>query len=244
VLLAVLPAARRARAWATPASYLVGTTYALTMITFVVANKLTTAAAGTFLQATAPLYVLALAPFLLGEKNRRRDVLFMAALAIGMGLFFIGIEAPQSTAPDPGTGNLVGALAGLGWGLTILGLRRLEAREPGAAPAAVVIGNLFAFLAALPWALPLSQEAGFNDWGPVLYLGAIQIALAYIFLTRGLRGVPALEASLLLLMEPVLAPLWAWLFHGELPGTWATAGCGVILAATAGRTVWEGWLRR
>jgi len=241
VLLVVLPAARRRRAWGSPRTYLVGCAYALTMVSFVVANKLTTAAATTYLQATAPLYVLALGPLLLKERNRPRDLLFMGALAVGLALFFVGVEAPQSTAADPWTGNLVGVLAGVGWGLTILGLRWLESGEPGAAPAAVVVGNLFAFGVALPWALPLPAGIEAADWGPVLYLGAVQIALAYILLTTGLRGVPALEASLLLLLEPVLAPFWAWLLHDELAGPWALAGCAVILSATVARTVWERW---
>jgi drug/metabolite transporter (DMT)-like permease len=134
----------------------------------------------------------------------------------------------------------VGVLAGVGWGLTILGLRWLERGEPGAGPAAVVAGNLFAFLFALPWALPVpAGTIVLGDWALILYLGAFQIGLAYIFLTTGLRGVPALEASLLLLMEPVLAPFWAWLLHGETTGPWATAGCAVILLATVARTVWE-----
>ena len=44
-----------------------------------------------------------------------------------------------------------------------------------------------------------------------------QIGLAYGCLIEGLRGVPALEASLLLLLEPVLNPVWAWMVHGERP---------------------------
>jgi drug/metabolite transporter (DMT)-like permease len=66
-----------------------------------------------------------------------------------------------------------------------------------------------------------------------LYLGAAQIALAYVFMTRGIRNVTALEASLLLLLEPVLSPVWAWLVHGEEPGAAAMAGGVLVLAATA-----------
>ena len=63
------------------------------------------------------------------------------------------------------------------------------------------------------------------------------VALAYVLLTAGLRGVPALEASLLLMIEPVLNPIWAWWLHGETPGRLALAGGAVILAATAVRVV-------
>jgi drug/metabolite transporter (DMT)-like permease len=69
------------------------------------------------------------------------------------------------------------------------------------------------------------------------YLGVIQIAIAYILFTRGVRRVSALEASLLLLLEPVLNPVWAWLVHGEEPSGWALAGGAIILAATVINTL-------
>ena len=53
---------------------------------------------------------------------------------------------------------------------------------------------------------------------------------------RKLTRVPAFEASLLLLLEPVLNPVWAWLAHGERPGGWSLAGGALILVATATKT--------
>jgi drug/metabolite transporter (DMT)-like permease len=64
------------------------------------------------------------------------------------------------------------------------------------------------------------------------YLGVFQIGLAYYLLIRGLARLRAFEASLLLLLEPVLNPVWAWLVHGEQPGAWSLAGGAVILLAT------------
>ena len=52
-----------------------------------------------------------------------------------------------------------------------------------------------------------------------------------------MHRITALEASLLLLVEPVLNPVWAWLVHGEVPGMLAIVGGAVILAATAARTL-------
>jgi drug/metabolite transporter (DMT)-like permease len=107
----------------------------------------------------------------------------------------------------------------------------------GGAPVATAVacGNLIAFLACLPAALPLVDVSRL-DLAIILYLGVFQIAGAYYFLTRGLRAVPALEASLLLLLEPVLNPLWAWLVHGERPGPWPLVGGAAILVATAVKT--------
>jgi drug/metabolite transporter (DMT)-like permease len=102
---------------------------------------------------------------------------------------------------------------------------------------AVVSGNLTAFLVSLPMALPLGPHAPV-DWVVIVYLGVFQIALAYVLVTSGLRHIPALEASLILLIEPVLNPVWAWLFQGERPGAWALLGGGIILGATT----LKGWL--
>jgi drug/metabolite transporter (DMT)-like permease len=97
--------------------------------------------------------------------------------------------------------------------------------------AAVVSGNITAFLVALPMALPLGAHAAV-DWSVVIYLGVFQIAVAYVFVTSALRYIPALEASLILLIEPVLNPVWAWLFQGERPGPWAVMGGAIILGST------------
>jgi len=67
----------------------------------------------------------------------------------------------------------------------------------------------------------------------VLYLGCIQIAFAYWILTRAVRHVPAFEASLILLLEPVSNPVWSWLIHGERMDAWALSGAGLVLAGAA-----------
>jgi drug/metabolite transporter (DMT)-like permease len=95
----------------------------------------------------------------------------------------------------------------------------------------VVAGNLIACAVCLLPALPLgrSQPA---DWLAVSYLGVFQIGLAYVLLTRGVRGTTAIQASLLLLLEPVLNAIWAWLVHDEQPGPWSLTGCAIVFFAT------------
>lgn len=237
LFLVLFPAARRgwnARVLA------VGTAYAATMILFVLANRLTTAANTIFLQSTAPLYILLLGPWLLGERVRPRDVGFMSLVGVGLVLFFVGAEAPVATAPDPARGNLLAAASGVSWALTVVGLRWLGSRGEGdAAVATVAAGNTLAFLVCLPFALPISQ-AGPADWAIIVYLGVFQIGFAYWLVTTAIRHVPALEASVLLLAEPALNPVWAWWVHGERPGAWALAGGALILGTTLLKTWWDG----
>jgi len=236
-LIAALPEARRAWHWrmAPPAA-----AYAATLVLFVLATRLTTAANAIFLQSTAPLYVILLAPWLLREPVRRADVFYILAVAAGMSLFFVGAESAAATAPDPALGNLLGAACGFTWALTVAGLRWLgRAGDGNAAPATAALGNLMAAAVALPLALPVAATGAAN-LAVVLYLGVVQIGLAYAWVTRAIRHVPAFEATTVLLLEPALNPLWAWLVHGERPGAWALAGGALILLATLANTWRQG----
>ena len=232
-LLLLVPATRRGWGWR-PA--LVGVAYAATLILFVTANKLTTSANTIFLQATSPVYLLLLGPLFLKEPVRRRDLWVVAAALSGLLLFFVGTEAPVATAPDPAKGNMLALLSGVCFAATIAGLRWLSRGVEDTGLATVAIGNLIAFGWGLPFALPVLSATA-TDWVVMLYLGSIQIGLAYACLTRGLRSVPALQASLLLMVEPVLNPVWSWLVHGERPSHWALLGGALIIGATATQAV-------
>jgi len=217
----------------------VGLAYAATLILFVLANKLTTSASAIYLQSTAPLYVLLLSPWLLRERIRPRDVVFMIALAAGLGLFFVGFDPVSATAPNPKLGNILAMASGLTWALTVMGLRALGRGGESWGPAGAFWGNIFAALLCLPLALPLAGSRP-TDWAMVAFLGVFQIGVAYLFLIRGLERVSAFEASLLLLLEPVLNPIWTWLVHGERPGVWSIAGAAVILLATVAKSWVDG----
>lgn len=233
VLLALLPEARRI---GSPRVWLAAVAYAATLVLFVLANKLTTAANAIFLQATAPFYLLAIGPLLLKEPNRLRDYLLGGIMAVGMALFFFDASSASALAPNPALGNALAGATGLTWALTVTALRGLS-REEGASSLPVVsAGNLVAFGAALPFALPLTA-IGPGDLSVLFYLGIFQIGLAYYFMTRGVKHVPAFEASVLILLEPAMNPVWTYLFHNERPGPLALAGGVIIMGATAAHTL-------
>ncbi len=232
-LVALVPAARPP--WTLRATA-VAVAQGATLVLFVLANKLTTAANAIFLQSTAPLYVAVLGPLLLRERVSRRDLGFSAVLAVGLLLFMAEAPRPSATASNPALGNALAALSGVTWALTIMGLRSIGARgsQATAATQATAIGNLLAAVGTLPLALPVGPVRPF-DVAVVVGLGTLQIALAYTLLSVGVRGVRAFEASVLLLAEPALNPLWAWMVHGEAPGGLALAGGLVILGGTLGK---------
>jgi DME family drug/metabolite transporter len=238
VLVALFP---KSRAGFTRRSALVGVAYASTLVTFVLATKLTTAASAIFLQSTAPLYLLVLAPWLLGERARRSDLGFAIPLIVGLGLLLVPTERVFASAPQPTQGNVLGLLSGVAWASTLVGLRWLGrggADEAGSALPAVILGNAWACLLCLPFAFPISGLRA-TDAMAISYLGTVQIGLAYVLLTASMKRVPVFEASLLLFVEPVLNPVWTWLAHGERPGTLALLGGALVLTATAVHTAIE-----
>ncbi len=231
VIALLLPESRRNWQWK-----LLGpaVSYAAMLILFVTSTKLTTAANAIFLQATAPLYLVFLGPWLLKERTRREDWLTLLVMGVGMSLFFLAEPTAQSTAPQPLLGNMLAAASGLAWALVLLSLRAWGRRDPAAnhGMQVVVSGNFLAAALCAPFAFPVSTIPA-TDVALLGYLGVFQIGLAYLMMTKGMRQVPALEASMILLVEPVLNPIWTWMFLGENPGILAILGGALILAGTA-----------
>lgn len=200
--------------------------YAALLFLFVWATKQTTAANAIFLQYTAPIYILILGPFIIGEKFRMRDLITVAIVLVGMSLFFVGkLEISDYQ------GNIAALLSGVFLGLYIMLLR--HPRAEGFNPTiAVIYGNLLlavltapSGLSALPTMLPL-------DWIAVIFLGVIQIGVAYVLFIKGVRGgTRPLDASLIGFIEPLLNPVWVYLFVGETPTKWALLGAAIVITA-------------
>jgi len=231
-LLILLPAARRGWSWR---SFVVAVPFAATFTLFTLANKYTTAANAIFLQDTAPLYILLLSPFLLGERIRQRDLFLMAALLIGLGLIFASTREATLSASDPRLGDVLALVSGLTWAFTVLGLRwiAVRAERHEEEPSTVVVAGCFlASVFAMLFAFPV-ENASTGNWLIIGYLGIFQIGIAYVFIAEGVRRVRALELSLLLLVEPVFSPVWVWVFLGESPAGLAIAGGAVVIGATA-----------
>ena len=228
----------RGRVERSPKVIAVGLVYAATLVLFVTSTKLTTAANAIFLQSTAPLYIAVLAPLLLGERFRARDLALLGAAGAGLVLCVGGGSPSTATAPDPATGNLLGVLCSLSWALTLLGLRWVELNQRGSGISSVVAGNVIAFLVGVPLLIPLPSVSPLDAAG-LLYLGIVQIALAYVLLTGAVGRLPTLHVSLLLLIEPVLNPLWTWIVREENPGVATLAGGAIIVTAAGLQVVWD-----
>ena len=200
--------------------------YAALLLLFVMANKLTTAANAIFLQYTAPVYVLVLEPLLFKERFRRADVFVVVACVVGMSLFFVGQLRPQDVS-----GNLTALASGACFALFLLSLRHPRAGRVNRA-SSVIYGNILLSLVTLPSFVQGAGALTTKDVLIVLYLGVVQIGLAYTLFTLGMaRGVRSLDAGVVGYIEPMLNPVWVFLFLGERPSNWAFTGGCIIIAA-------------
>ena len=207
-----------------------------TLILFVFATKNTTAANAIFLQATGPLYLLIAGPLLLKEPLRRSDFVVAGWIALGMSLFFLDSTKVTVSTPNPVLGNIMAALSGVTWASTVMGVRWLS-KTSGSGLAPIVLGNSITFLITLPMALPI-EHFRWEDILVVVYLGLFQIGLAYVLMTRALQHVEAFAAALVMLVEPALNPVWAWIVNREYPSYQAITGGAIILLATTLHTIW------
>lgn len=194
---------------------------------FITATKLTTAANAIFLQYTAPVYVVGLAYWLLGERPHRADGWAMAAIFVGLLLFF-----GDGLSLAGAAGNALAILSGIALALMTVAMR---AQKEGAPAETILLGNLLAAAVALPAAL--GEDWSLTNVGLLLYLGLFQIGLSFILYAHAIRRVPALKATLLLTLEPILNPVWVYLVLGEAPGPLAVLGAAIVVTAILARAL-------
>ena len=230
----------------TAALWLSAISYAGTMITYVFGNKLTYAANVIFLEYTSPVWVILLSSILLGEKNRKIDYITFGGIVIGMLLFFADglFEKHNGEFEDTALiGNLFGILSGIFYAGTTLFQRKqqmlaaekirqnpevVEARHDTSRDA-FMLSQLITAAFGLPFVFLM--KGGIPDSRSLLFLfllGLLQMGIPNIMYSIGIKKVTALSASLITMIEPLMNPVWVFIFVQEIP----TAKCilgGVII---------------
>ena len=201
--------------------------YAATVILFVVATKLTTAANAIFLQYTAPIYIALIGPWFLRESTKWQDWLLILVALAGVALFFLDQLSLQ---------GLSGIVAALGSGFSYAWLAILMRHQRAASPEAVVLlGNVFTLLFALPWMFPITKIEQNGPW--LLLLGIVQLTIPYLIYSVAIRHVRALDASIISIIEPILNPIWVMLVTNERPSFWSIVGGSIVLATSLTRSL-------
>jgi drug/metabolite transporter (DMT)-like permease len=210
-----------------PATILGGICLSGTTILFVFANKLTTSANAIVLQYTGPIFVIILSAIFFRKRPSALDIVAVLATFAGIALFFF--KQPQEAASglkNPVLGNILACLSGVTFaGVFLINkMPRVKPEEP------LLLGHIINVVVGLPFML---THITFTPvaWGAILALGIFQLGLAYVLFSIGIKTTPPVTASLIAVLEPLLNPVWVFLFGGshELPGPLALLGGAIVL---------------
>ena len=219
VIALVMPGVFRKISWNT---FPGAVAYAGTVILFVIATKLTSAANAIFLQYTAPVYIAIISPWILQERTKPLDWLLIFAALCGVALFFV------EQLSFEGISGIIAALAsGMSFAWLTVFMRRQRSESP---EAIVLLGNLLTSLFALPWMFPVASIQRNGVW--ILLLGVLQLAIPYLLYSRAIKHIRALDAAIISITEPILNPIWVMLIRGEHASFWSIIGGAIVLTTS------------
>lgn len=190
-----------------------------TNILFTMANKMTTAANAIVLQFTAPIFVMLLSAAFLGRRPKKLDIAVCGVVLLGVLCFFV---------ESLGGGGLAGDLVGLCSGVSYAGVFLLNDMPDADPISSVFWGDVCSAVVGLPF---LVRETDFSliPMTSLVILGAFQVGLAYIFMCEGLKTTPAVTASLISGIEPVLNPTLVAVFYHETMGPLSLLGAVIVI---------------
>ena len=187
---------------------------------FVWANKLTTAANAIVLQYTAPIFVFLFVRLFFREPIAKSNLLTLVFGMLGVAIVFAGSKGAQDLQ-----GVTVAAFSGFLFSIYMVNLRFLRGFDPFVLTFA---NNLICSLALLPLAAS-GLAVSVDQILALAVMGVVQLGIPYYLFSKGLQSISLQEASLIVLIEPVLNPIWVALVVGEVPSAHTLAGGGVIL---------------
>lgn len=201
-----------------------------TNVLFSLANKLTTAANTIVLQFTAPIFVILLGILFWKKRPEKLEITACALVLLGVVCFFVeSLEA----------GGMLGNVLALISGLTYAGVFLLNDLPDADPISSVFWGDVLSVVLGFPF---LMRETEFTATAitSVIILGAFQVGLAYVLMCIGLRTTPAVTASLISGIEPVLNPILVALFYHETIGPLSLAGAVIVVLSVVAYNVIRG----
>ena len=207
-----------------------------TTMLFVFANQLTTAAAAVMLQFTAPIFILLIQFIFYKRRPKPSELLAVAMTILGMLLFF---------ADELDAGHMLGNGLAIISGLTFACVFVCNQRPDTQPDQSIMLGFLINAVLWTPFALfDTNITSELVPWVFITIMGVVQVGLAYVFFTIGIKRTPALLACLIVALEPVLNPIWVALFTPERPGRYAIFGGAVIVITVVAYNMAENGKRK
>lgn len=203
--------------------------FSATVILFVLATKLTTAANAIILQYTAPIYTVLFGRWFLKEETFWFDWLAVAAVICGMVLFFL-----DRLTVGGSLGNVIAIISGLTTSWLGLFMRKQKRDSP---LESIILGSVFTAIICLPFMF--SSVPSLHGWIGLFILGVFQLGVPFILYSAAIKYVTALDAILICTLEPIFNPIWVLLFLKEAPGPWAILGGGIVIVSVTLRSVYS-----
>ena len=188
---------------------------------FALANKMTTAANTIVLQFTAPVFVILFMAVIYRQKPGRLDVIICFLVLLGVVLFFVdGIRA----------GNLAGNIIAVLSGICYAGVFMMNTGKNADAISSCFLGQLAAGIIFTPLCFG-ETDFSLPVVAAVAALGVVQVGGAYILFSIGIKNTPAVTASLLTGLEPIMNPLLVAAFYGERVSTLSIIGSVIVVCS-------------
>lgn len=198
---------------------------AATGVLFLTATKLTTAANAIVLQYAMPIFVILFCWLFYRQRPSRSDLI--TAVCVLCGVALCSWEGFRS-----GGGRLTGDLLAIGSAVTYA-LVFFCARLPDAdALAYTYLGSLISVPFCIYGLFDPKVSAAPVEWLVAIAMG-LCLAGGYFFISRSLSNVHPVTSALIANLEPVLNPLWVFIFLGEDPGAYTIVGMVVVIISVS-----------
>ena len=194
---------------------------ASTTTLYCMANKLTTAANAIVLQFTAPIFVIFLVWLFFKDRPKKLDVLACIFVLVGILFFFVDSIA---------SGNMLGNIFAVLSGACYAGVFMMNSFPDSDPQSSVFLGQAIS-AATCVWFVAGETDFGAAAIGGILILGIFQVAVAYIFMAKGLEDTPAVTASLTSAVEPILNPIWVALVFHEIVTPLSLVGAVIVVGS-------------
>jgi drug/metabolite transporter (DMT)-like permease len=198
---------------------------------YIAANKLTTAANAIVIQYSAPIYILIISALLYRQRFRRGDLLTVALTTLGIALFFFDKLSNKSML-----GNLLAVFAGVFFAAMFVVTGHADDRSRASG---IMLAHLIATVVGLPFFFFSQNVFSMPALAAIFALGIFQLGIPYLLYGIAAKNSTPLSCSLISFIEPLLNPVWVFLFNGEAPGFYALLGGAVVLATVVVYTVWN-----
>ena len=202
-----------------------------TFIFFIAANKMTTAANAIVLQFTAPIFILILSSIIFKQKFKSGDIIAVVFTTIGISLFFL-----DKISGDYLLGNVVAIISGLFFASMFVTNGRADEKSK---MSGILLGHIFTAVISIPYIIIYPPTLSTISVATIFILGIFQLGIPYILYGLASRQCSPLACSLISAVEPLLNPLWVFIFNGEAPGFYALVGGIIVISSVASWCVWS-----